>query len=113
MRSLKIRKPFQLIQAITFSTNTICIRHRCQYPHGMYSNYPFFIVWKHIAKFRFKKNGVNTSCVPSSEQSKKVVVESGMNKVQILVGLEHDVSQKFCIVDDYMQDEHTEACVYD
>lgn len=87
--------------------------NQCVYLHCMYSNTSVFNVRKHIAKCRFKKSCVNTTCIPSNKQSRTLSMENDIINDQALACPADDVWRGNCIVDNCSQEEHAGACICD
>lgn len=87
--------------------------HHDLYQHCAYFIFSFLDVQKYVAKCRFEKSCMNTTCIPSNVPSSTLIVKNDKTDVQALMSSKYGVSQVHLILSEYMQKEHANACTRD
>lgn len=104
-------KSYQIIFINIIPPKTSSIIHHCLYLYCTYFDASFINVGKHIAKCEFKKNCVNSKCVPSSGRSTTFLVKNDMTYVQAIMCPEDGLPREHRIVVDCVRKEHAIACI--
>lgn len=105
LSSLLISKHFHLRSPVQRIVANIQIEGTPMLSFSMYGN--------KIEKCRFKMSRLNTTCVPSNGQSRTFRVTNATTNAKALMCPEDDLLREHRILNNYLQEEHAEACIYD